>query len=44
MRAVIATLALTMAPRAAYTVKVVVLANANKLTEHRRYRTCPKTT
>jgi hypothetical protein len=29
-------------PRGAYTVKVVVtLANGKKLTEHRRYRTCP---
>jgi hypothetical protein len=32
-------------PRGAYTLKVVVtLANGNKLTEHRRYRTCPRTT
>jgi hypothetical protein len=32
-------------PRDAYTLKVVVtLANGNKLAEHRRYRTCPKTT
>ena len=32
-------------PRGAYTLKVVVtLANRNKLAEHRRYRTCPRTT
>jgi len=32
-------------PPGAYTLKVVVtLANGNKLTEHRRYRTCPRTT
>src|SRR5262245_44312098 len=32
-------------PRGAYTVRVVVtMANGDKLSEHRRYRTCPKTT
>lgn len=32
-------------PRGAYTLNVVVtLANGNKLTEHRRYRTCHTTT
>jgi len=30
-------------PRGGYTLKVVVtLANGNRLSEHRRYRTCPK--
>jgi hypothetical protein len=32
-------------PRGAYTVRIVVtMANGNKLSEHRRYRTCRRTT